>query len=316
MSDKDAISKEFMQNPVIFADLFNFKIYGGRQVIKPENLTPLDTTAIAIPYGSDGKPFPIQKYRDLLKQVCIKYDDRATYVVLGVENQSQVHYAMPPRTMFYDAVQYLNQIATAERLKGELPTGAGFLSGFGRKDKIFPVATATVYYGTDEWTGPRSLFEMFGDYDPELLQFVQDYKLNLIVPSEIEEEDFPKLHSDLNPLFRFLKHTGSASRLVADFSSDSAFRFVDKTTVDMINVFTDANIPYSQNEERVDMCQAILDIKAHAKTEGFEEGFGEGVLKTLTALVSKGLLTVREAAEEAKMTVAEFCAKSGLTDRD
>ena len=68
------------------------------------------------------------------------------------------------------------------------------------------------------------------------------------------------------------------------------------------------------------MCQAILDIKAHAKTEGFgegfEEGFGEGVLKTLTALVSKGLLTVREAAEEAKMTVAEFCAKTGLTDRD
>ena len=64
------------------------------------------------------------------------------------------------------------------------------------------------------------------------------------------------------------------------------------------------------------MCQAILDIKAHAKTEGFEEGFGEGVLKTLTALVSKGLLTVREAAEEVKTTVAEFCAKSGLTDQD
>ena len=68
------------------------------------------------------------------------------------------------------------------------------------------------------------------------------------------------------------------------------------------------------------MCQAILDIKADAKTEGFEEGFGEGfgegVLKTLTALVSKGLLTVREAAEEAKTTVAEFCAKSGLTDQD
>ena len=84
----------------------------------------------------------------------------------------------------------------------------------------------------------------------------------------------------------------------------------------MLNVFTDANIPYSQNEERVDMCQAILDIKAHAKAEGFEDGFEDGVLKTLTALVSKGLLTVREAAEEAKMTVAEFCAKSGLTDRD
>ena len=309
MSDKDTISKEFMQNPVIFADLFNFKIYGGRQVIKPENLTPLDTTAIAVPYGPDGKPFPIQKYRDLLKQVCIKYDDRATYVVLGVENQSQVHYAMPPRTMFYDAVQYLNQIATVERLKGGSLTGAEYLSGFGRKDKIFPVATATVYYGTDEWTGPRSLFEMFDDYDPELLQFVQDYKLNLIVPAEIEEEDFPKLHSDLNPLFRFLKHMGSESQLVADFPSDSPFRFLDKTTVDMINVFTDANIPYSQNEERVDMCQAILDIKAHAEAKGVEKG----TLNVLTNLIAKGILTVREAAKEANMTVAEFCAKTGLT---
>ena len=64
------------------------------------------------------------------------------------------------------------------------------------------------------------------------------------------------------------------------------------------------------------MCQAILDIKAHAKAEGFEDGFEDGVLKTLTALVSKGLLTVREAAEEAKTTVAEFCAKTGLTERD
>ena len=309
MSDKDTISKEFMQNPVIFADLFNFKIYGGRQVIKPENLTPLDTTAIAVPYGPDGKPFPIQKYRDLLKRVCIKYDDRATYVVLGVENQSQVHYAMPPRTMFYDAVQYLNQIATVERLKGGALTGAEYLSGFGRKDKIFPVATATVYYGTDEWTGPRSLFEMFDDYDPELLQFAQDYKLNLIVPAEIKEEDFPKLHSDLNPLFRFLKHTGSESQLVADFPSDSLFRFLDKTTVDMINVFTDANIPYTQNEERVDMCQAILDIKAHAEAKGVEKG----TLNVLTNLIAKGILTVREAAEEANMTVAEFCAKTGLT---
>ena len=59
MADKDAIAKEFMQNPKVFADLFNFKIYDGRQVIKPENLTSLDPTALAIPFGLDGKPYPI-----------------------------------------------------------------------------------------------------------------------------------------------------------------------------------------------------------------------------------------------------------------
>ncbi len=55
------------------------------------------------------------------------------------------------------------------------------------------------------------------------------------------------------------------------------------------------------------MCQAILDIKAHASEQG--------ALNVLTNLVAKGILTLREAAEEANMTVAEFCAKTGLTER-
>ena len=56
------------------------------------------------------------------------------------------------------------------------------------------------------------------------------------------------------------------------------------------------------------MCQAILDIKAHAKAEG--------VLKILTELVLDGVLSITEAADRAKMTVAEFCAKTGLTERN
>ena len=59
------------------------------------------------------------------------------------------------------------------------------------------------------------------------------------------------------------------------------------------------------------MRQAILDIKAHAEAEGVEKG----TLNVLTNLIAKGVLTAREAAEEAKMTVAEFCAKTGLTER-
>ena len=153
---------------------------------------------------------------------------------------------------------------------------------------------------------------MFDDYDHELLQLVQDYRLNLVVPAEIKEEDFYRLHSDLNPFFRFLKHTRSKNQLRADFSKDSEFRFIDKTTVDMINVFTGANIQYSPNEEKVDMCQAILDIRA----EGVEEGFGKGVLKTLRELVSDGILTANDAAKRAGMPVAEFCEKTGLSPQN
>ena len=92
MSDKDTVTKDYMQDKETFADAFNFLLYGGRQVIKPEQLRPLDTTSIVLPYGEDGKPVPIQKYRDVLKIVTAMEDDKATYLLLGIENQSEIHY--------------------------------------------------------------------------------------------------------------------------------------------------------------------------------------------------------------------------------
>ena len=43
-----------------------------------------------------------------------------------------------------------------------------------------------------------------------------------------------------------------------------------------------------------------------------EEGREEGVLSTLAALVRKGLLTVRQAAEQADLSDADFEARVGL----
>ena len=110
MSDKDTITKDYMQDKEIFADAFNFLLYGGRQVIKPEQLRPLDTTSIVLPYGDDSKPIPVQKYRDILKMVTAMEDDKAAYMLLGIENQSEIHYAMPVRNMLYDSIQYVAQV--------------------------------------------------------------------------------------------------------------------------------------------------------------------------------------------------------------
>lgn len=67
MGKKDAITKDYMNDPCIFADAFNFFMYDGRQVILPEQLHSLDAAEIAIPYVADGKGYPIQKFRDNLK---------------------------------------------------------------------------------------------------------------------------------------------------------------------------------------------------------------------------------------------------------
>ena len=69
MSVIDSITKNYMQQNTVFADVFNFLIYDGRPVIEAKKLRELDTTELAVLYGQDvaaGKKRSeaVQKYRD------------------------------------------------------------------------------------------------------------------------------------------------------------------------------------------------------------------------------------------------------------
>jgi hypothetical protein len=84
MSDKDSATKEYMSDSAIFADAFNFFLHDGEQVIKPEQLRPLDTTPVVLPYSGSDLPVPLQKYRDVLKIATIMEDGKAAYLLLGI----------------------------------------------------------------------------------------------------------------------------------------------------------------------------------------------------------------------------------------
>ena len=63
----DTDTKDYVKDAGVFADIFNYFIYGGRQVILPERLIECDPTKIALPYGADGATVPVQKFRDVQK---------------------------------------------------------------------------------------------------------------------------------------------------------------------------------------------------------------------------------------------------------
>ena len=122
MADKDTVTRDYMSDNATFADLFNFYIYGGQRVIVPEKLRPLDTAEIAVPY-SDEHLVAIQKLRDVMKLYAAMTDDRATYLLLGVENQSELHYAMPVRNGLYDMIEYTKQVEFTAGNTGRTRTG-------------------------------------------------------------------------------------------------------------------------------------------------------------------------------------------------
>ena len=98
-----------------FADLCNYYLFHGEPVIKPESLVEKDVTELGIPFTEKGSR-TIEKVRDLLKNCAIKSADGVTYLIIGIENQSDIHYAMVVRNMVQDALNYAAQVeATAAR---------------------------------------------------------------------------------------------------------------------------------------------------------------------------------------------------------
>ena len=131
MAEQDSIGKRYMSDNAIFADAFNFLIYNGEPVIKPEELRELDTTEIALPYGNNAH-FPVQKCRDLKRGWMAKQDKNAVYALLADELQSKVHYAMPVKDMLYDAIDYTDQVESAGRSYRKKSSGVFECSGEAR----------------------------------------------------------------------------------------------------------------------------------------------------------------------------------------
>ena len=245
-------------------------------------LHTVDTTALSVLYGKDEKrkiPYPVQKYRDELKLLHTMEDGQAVYVLLGVENQSEVHYAMPVKDMVYDALEYASQIdgtARKHRREGTKGTVGEYLSGFYKDDILIPVVTLVIYFGADEWDGPRRLHEMFEVTDEKLLSMVPDYKINLIVPAEMNDEDFEHFTTDLREVLLFLKYLRDKKKLQEIIENNPGFHEMETKTVMMLKEVTNVNLNVDERKEKQNMRTAIDDIREEAELLGEARGETKG----------------------------------------
>ena len=153
MGITDVITKDYIRQNDVFADACNYLIYGGKAVIDPEDLKEMDPVERGILSESERhrkdreKPESVQKYRDVLKSAVVMQDDQAAYLIIGIENQTDIHYAMPVRNMIYDALAYgkqVREVAKKHRREHDTETPDEFLSGFTANDRLIPVITITV----------------------------------------------------------------------------------------------------------------------------------------------------------------------------
>ena len=287
----DTVTKDYVKDAGVFADIFNYYIYGGRQVILPEQLTERDSVKIALPYGADGAVVPIQKFRDVQKLYAAMTDGKMEYVLYGAENQAEIHYAMPVKNNLYDVLEYAGQVEEAakshrkemkrQKAQGKsfteesrhIPNSGEFLSGFWAGDRLIPSITVTIFFSSQEWDGPLSLFEMMDVSDPDVLACMDNYHVRLIAPAQMTDEEIMKFQSSLREVMLFIKYSKdkeNLSRVLA--ANEKRFRELERRAADVIEAVTNSGIKYDEGDEVVNVCQAIQEIRMEERKIGEQDG--------------------------------------------
>ena len=305
MGNIDKLTTKFMNHNDVFADVFNFFIYNGEKIIDASTLKPMDSHILLDIFDWD-KPKQsyktVQKYRDVFKQAVIKYNGEAAYVLLGVENQTDIHYAMPVRNMIYDALSYAEQVSARGYYNKKNKTakdGVEFLSGFLKTDKLIPVITLVVYFGVEKWDGPISLHEMLDTNNDVVLKYIQDYRINLIEPSGIKEEELELFTSDLKEVLTFIKFSKDSEKIKEHYM-DRGKVMIDNDAIRVIETVTNIKVPKKKGRKKTDMCEAInklIEEEVSAIKKIAQERTAEEVNK------------IKEEAEKEKKKIEEEAAK-------
>lgn len=279
--------------------IYNANMFGGRQVIKPEELSEINAESDIIEkcrkiIFKGNKTENAQTKRALwrYRDIVMKWHG-IILMILACEIQDKVHHAMPIRGMLYDALSYTDQMREIwEHLNEEerkTVDGAEFFSRFRKEDKLRSVVTLVFYYGEQPWDGSLELYDMFefeSEEDLEVVRnFVTNYKVKLVDASRIE--DLSVYHSDLKVVLGLVRCRGDKERLLTYANENRGFfESVDYETVNALGAMIQGGEKYAEMfknnkaEEGTDMCKALEDL--------WEDGVKSGIRKAVFMLRKVG----------------------------
>lgn len=272
----DTVLKNYWNDNGQFADFFNAVLFDGEQVISPDELEDADT--------EESSVLEHREYAESIRasRDNIKIHKRSTaygveLVMLGIESQEHIHYAMPMRVMGYDYGTYKKQYdrnAKKYHTKDGM-TDDEYLSRMKWTDRFTPVITVVVYYGDNPWDGATTLHGML-DIPDKMKPFVNDYKMLLV---EARQNDLIFHNVNNTAFFDMLKVVldksitkNEARKKVTEYALKNN---VDKTVVMTVAGATNRKIDYNALSRKGDITMCTL----------FDEIEKEGMIKGIQALI-------------------------------
>ena len=286
---KDVSLKTFWRDNEHFADLFNATVFNGKQVLKPDKLTEMDTDVSATIHSKSYNE-SITRNRDVVK----KMSDGVEFNILGLEIQDKTHYAMPLRTMTYDALGYIkeyNDIKKHHKLnKDSFSSHEEFLSGINKSDRFHPIITLVLYYGESLWDGPTCLSDMMISMPDNIKAYFSDYKLNLV--QILDSDKYTFYNEDVRDVFNIIRN-------IYNDDFDSIYREYESRNVDIDVMELICNITSvpklmdlctdTEQGGTVNMCEAMKRFQAECESKGMKEGIDSEKVNSIISMLEFGI---------------------------
>lgn len=274
--NQDLTLKQFWRDNDRFADLFNAVLFHGESIIHPKDLSEMDTdvsTQISTKEGTKT----IRRYRDVIKKSSMGAD----FAILGLENQSAIHYGMPLRTMVYDALNYQKEYdaVTQKNKREKRSSPEEFLSGFKKSDRLHPVFSIILYYNDAAWSGPKSLKDMMVPMPPQLSECFFDYPMRLVQIPDTAGYHF--LHPDVDAVFDILRliYEKDYSKLREKYEH----KMIRQAVLDAVGSITAAPLKniFNERKEEVNMWASLKEWQ--------QEGYLSGVAHSQQSIITQML---------------------------
>ena len=109
---------------------------------------------------------------------------------------------------------------------------------------------------------------MFENKNEQILKFIPNFWLNLVVPDEIN--DFDKFETDLKDVFNFIQNSDSKDKIKNLYNGK--VRWMMRTdTVRFLNDAINAGIEVNEEGEWTDLCKGMKELREEIAEEALEE---------------------------------------------
>ncbi len=252
MGLKDTSAKNFFGRVEVLADILNYALYSGEQVIQPGQLSDRSGEDYRILQNEDGTFKSDNRFRDKL----VELDTGKEKVLFGLEFQTRNDNKMVMRDMEYDSRRYRTMLASREGL--------------------IRIINIVVSFDKSRSPCPTSLKEMMANPKSEMEVYFFNYGYIDLNIYDMGEKIDMFYCEDLKKVLYLFKCERENRLFMEDIESGRLLKNMSRDAAIVCAVFLGFKVKIDDKSEEVDMCKVVRDYTRKCINKGKVLGREEG----------------------------------------